>query len=372
MTPTPRPRTPGSPTPSRWALALCALLPACVQEIDKSSGKVAPLSFKVDIAGEVGTPDAPLAYSSEPQTFSLDIRAVDDAGEPATWFSGQVQLDVAPRGRLAPGQPAEVKLQDGVALGVPVALVRAHGATNIWVEDRGTDDAPGSYATGLSPTIHVAHPTLRQINETDIPDSSPLDGDFVKVNGDGRTLVVTGIAVDGFYLTDLSESAGGFNAIFAHTHSRPKGVEQGSVIEDIIGTVVEFYGFTELGFPTYRVGGKLENLVPLALTADLVDQDLEMEKLESRLVEVRDVTVCPLGDGYASFGQWVVLVDPAGNCSTGKGGVNVVSALSAAGFDPADHVGKTLKRVTGDLRYHAAARPSWLLYTRSDADIETP
>jgi hypothetical protein len=363
--------SPPAVSPKAHLAALALLLaPACVQEIDKSTGKVAPLSFKVELVGDVGSADEPLPYSSAPRQFTLDIRAVDDAGEPATWFSGEVQLDVAPRGRLAPGQPTTVTLKDGEARGVPVSVVRAHGATNIWVEDRGTDDAPGSYATGLSPTIHVAHPTLREINETEIHASSPLNGDFVKVNTEGRTLVVTGIAVDGFYVTDTSESSGAFNAIFAHTHSRPKGVEQGSVIEEIIGTVVEFYGFTELGFPTYRVGGKVDDLVPVQLTASLVAQDLEMEKLESRLVEVRDVTVCPLGDGYASFGQWVVLLDPAGNCSTGKGGVNVVSALSATGFDPANHVGARLKRITGDLRYHAAARPSWLLYTRGDEDIQ--
>jgi hypothetical protein len=342
---------------------------ACVQEIDKSTGKVAPLTFKVAIEGEAGTEKNPLPYSSTGRQFVLDVRAVDDAGEPATWFSGQVYLDVAPRGRLAQGQSNTITIKDGQALGVPVEVVRAHGATNIWVEDRGSEDAPGSYATGLSPTIHVAHPTLREINETDIPASSPLDGDFVKVNAEGRTLVVTGIAVDGFYLTDLSDMTAGYNAIFAHTHSRPKGIEQGSVIEEIIGTVVEFYGFTELGFPTYRVGGKLSNLVPFEITGDLVDDDQAMEKLESRLVEVRDVTVCPLGDGYATFGQWVVLVDPAGNCNNGQGGVNVVSALSATGFDPADHVGGKL-HIVGDLRYHAAARPSWLLYTRTDDDIE--
>jgi len=360
--------TPKSPV---VALALVAVTgSACVQEIDKSTGKVAPLTFKVEIVGEVGSEKEPLTYSSTGRQFVLDIHAVDDEGEPATWFSGQVQLDVAPRGRLAPSQPSSVTLKDGEALGVPVEVMRAHGATNIWVGERGSSDKPGSYATGLSPTIHVAHPSLREINETDIPASSPLDGDFVKVNAEGRTLVVTGIAVDGFYLTDLSDMAAGFNAIFAHTHSRPKGIEQGSVIEEIIGTVVEFYGFTELGFPTYRVGGKLSNLVPEVLTGTLVDDDVEMEKLESRLVEVRDVTVCPLGDGYATFGQWVVLVDPTGNCNSGKGGVNVVSALSATGFDPADHAGGKLARITGDLRYHAAARPSWLLYTRGDDDIE--
>lgn len=350
--------------------AAAVLLAGCVQEIDKSSGKVAPLTFKVEIAEDVGRKDAPLPYASEPRTFTLDIRAVDDQGEPATWFEGEVFLDLAPRGRLAPGQPNRVRLVAGEALGVPVQTLRIHGDTSLWVEDRGEEGAPGSYATGLSPTIHVAHPTLTQINETADPRTSALDGDFVVVNTKGRTMVVTGIAVDGFYLTDLSEETESYNAIFAHTHSRPRGVEQGSVITEIIGTVVEFYGFTELGFPTYKVGGKLENFAPVVLTPELVAQDTEMEKIESRLVEVRDVTVCPLGEGYASFGQWTVLLDPAGNCTSGEGGITVVSALSATGFDPAKNVGATLKRVTGDLRFHVAARPSWLMYTRSDADIE--
>src|SRR5262245_27282681 len=97
------------------ALALALLAAGCVQEIDKSTGKVAPLSFKVDIEGEIGSEKNPLTYTSTGQQFVLDIRAVDDQGEPATWFSGQVYLDLAPRGRLAPNQSNTVTLKDGEA-----------------------------------------------------------------------------------------------------------------------------------------------------------------------------------------------------------------------------------------------------------------
>lgn len=348
--------------------ALALLLPACHVQLDKNQDTL-PLSFKVEVREPVGTAEAPLPYATTPQVFTLDVQAVDLEGQPADWFEGEVNLDVAPRGRLAQGQPRTVTITKGKAEGVVVEIHRVHGDSNIWVEDRGTADKPGSYATGLSPTIHVAHPTLHDVSETTNVAGSALDGDFVQVNTAGRRLVVTGIAVDGFYLSDIDEPTDSFNAIFAHTHSRPRGVVQGDLITEIIGTVEEFYGFTELSFPTYKVGGHLDDIPTLQLSTPLLADDLAMEKLESRLLEVRDVTVCPLGEGYSSFGQWVVIL-PGGNCNTGAGGINIVSALSATNFTPELLVGKVLKRITGDLRYHVAARPNWLLYTRGDADIE--
>ncbi len=346
-----------------------ASLLACHVQIDQNQ-ETLPLSFKVQVREAVGTVDAPLPYSTLPQTFTLDVQAVDLEGQPADWFEGEVNLDIAPRGRLAQGQPRTVTLSKGKAEGIVVNVQRVHGDSNIWVEDRGTEEKPGSYATGLSPTIHVAHPTLHDVSETTNIEGSALDGDFVQINTAGRRLVVTGLAVDGFYLSDIDEPTDSFNAIFAHTHSRPRGVVQGDLITEIIGTVEEFYGFTELGFPTYKVGGHIDPIPTLQLTPALIADDLAMEKLESRLLEVRDVTVCPLGEGYSSFGQWVVLLSPAGNCNTGEGGINIVSALSATNFTPEKLVGKVLKRITGDLRFHVAAQPNWLLYTRGDSDIE--
>jgi hypothetical protein len=354
------------------ALAACLLGPAaCKVEIDRDQDTL-PLAFKVKIREEVGSEKAPLPYSTAPRSFTLDIEAVDYQGEPADWFDGEVHLDVAPRGRLAKGSARTVTLKGGKASGVTVAVEKVHGDSNLWVEDRGTDEKPGSYATGLSPTLHVAHPTLREISETTNIENSALRGDFVHVNSKGRRLVATGIAIDGFYLTDLDEPTAAFNAIFAHTHSRPDGVQQGDLIVDIIGTVVEFYGFTELGFPTYKVGGHIDDIPAFKLTSQVLADDLAMEELESRLLELENVTVCPIGEDYHTFGQWVVLLNDEGgpgNCESGDGGITIVSALSATKFTPEPLAGKTLARITGDLRYHAAARPSWILYTRSDDDI---
>jgi hypothetical protein len=341
----------------------------CKVEIERDQDTL-PLSFKVKIKEPTGEIDAPLPYSTAPRSYTIDIQAVDFHGEPADWFEGEVYLDVAPRGRLAKGAPRTVTLKRGKASGVAVAVERVHGESNLWVEDRGSDDKPGSYATGLSPTLHVEHPTLREISETEIVETSALSGDFVRVNATNRRLVVTGVAVDGFYLTDLDEPTAAFNAIFAHTHSRPEGVQQGDQIVDIIGTVVEFYGFTELGFPTYKVKGHVDDIPIQVLDVQTVGDNPRMEELESRLVQVRDVTVCALGDDYQSFGQWVVLLDSQGSCESGSDAITIVSALSATGFTPEAHVDGTLKSITGNLRYHGAANPPWIMYTRSDDDIE--
>ncbi len=342
---------------------------ACTKIIERDQGTV-PLSFKVQVQEELGSEAQPLPYTAETRTFTLDVQAVDYQGEPAEWFDGEVYLDIAPRGRLVTGQARTITLTNGRADGVSVSVHRVHGDSSIWVEDRGTDAEPGTFATGLTPTLWVAHPTLSEVSETTNIATSALQGDFVRVNTTGRRLVATGIAVDGFYVTDLDDPTGAFNAIFAHTHSRPRGVNEGDRITELMGTVVEFYGFTEFGFPTYKVGEQITDIPVFPITLGVVADDLEMERIESRLVEVRDVTVCPLGEGYSNFGQWVVLLDPAGDCLSGSGGITIVSALSATNFTPELLVGRVLRRITGNLRYHVAARPSWIIYTRRDEDIE--
>lgn len=357
-------------TASLSCLVVLGVVTGCHVTIEREQNTL-PLSFKVEISEEVGTEQDPLPYVTEPRTFTIDVQAVDLKGQPADWFEGEVFLDLAPRGRLATGQARTLTLKKGKAENVVVGIQGVHGASNIWVEDRGSDAEPGSYATGLSPTLHVTHPTLYDVSQTTNIATSALNGDFVQINTAGRRLIVSGIAVDGFYITDLDEPTQAFNAIFARTFSRPRGVETGDLITEIVGTVEEFFGFTQLSFPTYKVGDNINEIAALQLTPAMVADDLEMEKLESRLLEVRDVTVCPLGDTYAQFGQWVVLLDPAGDCVNGTGGITVVSALSATMFTPETLVGQVLPRITGNLRYHVAATPSWILYTRSDDDIQT-
>jgi hypothetical protein len=334
-----------------------------------------PLTFEVQVVdGGVGTAQAPLPFSHTPFTLTLDVAAIDKDGAPAGWFDGRLHLRVAPRGKLADGQSEWIDVVGGVAHGVPVMIQDLHNEANIWVESVGTDAAPGNYATGLSPDLWAANPTIRNVQEV-TPDpvlptweTSALEGEFVIIDLTDRTAVVTGVTNDGCYVTDTTEPGLSYSSIYVYNFSRPE-VEVGDRIVSLSGTADEFFGFTELSFPSWKADGTAAVPSPVVIDALNVDDDNALEAYESALVEVQDVEVCPVGADFYTYGQWTVLVDPAASCAGATGLVNVVSAFTAAEFDPAAHVGETLPIVRGNLRYHSSAAPSWMIYVRSAEDI---
>ncbi|HUT79398.1 MAG TPA: hypothetical protein VM285_16995 [Polyangia bacterium] len=358
-------------TNRRGPLALAAAVAGlaalgCVREVDVDlSG---PLSFEVAlVGGDAGTPEEPLAFTKEPRILTIDVRAVDEGGATAEWFDGRVHLDIRPRGAISIGFSPWFDVVGGVATAVPVQVERVHSSASLWVEDIG-EDGLGSYSTGLSPDLYFRNPTIRNCQESDIHLTSALRGDFVDIDLEGRTAVVTGTARDGFYLTDISEPEFLYSSIYVYTFSRPE-LEIGSRVTRLRGTVDEFYGFTELSFPSWKTEGTAAVPEPVAIDSANDGLDSALEPFESSLVEVRDVTVCPVGESFATYGQWAVLVDPAGNCETGDGAINVVSTYTVPDVDPATLAGQTVGRVTGNLRYHMAAVPGWIVYARGPEDI---
>ena len=337
-----------------------------------------PLSFDVRIVdGGAGTEEAPLPFSHTPFTLAIDVDAVDLDGTPATWFDGTLHLRVEPHGKLAEDQPETFEMTGGSARGVPVRLYDAHNVANIWVESVGTDDAPGNYATGLSQEIWAANPTIRNVQEV-TPDpvlqtwlTSALAGEFVIIDLTGKIVVVTGVTNDGCYVTDTNELDFEYSSIYVYNFSRPE-VVVGDRVVSLSGTADEFFGFTELSFPSWKVDGTAEVPAPVVIDALNVDDGNTLEMYESALVEVADVVVCPLGDGFYTYGQWAVLVDAGGSCGGTEGLINVVSAFTDMSFVPEDHVGETLSLVRGNLRFHSSADPPWMIYVRSPDDIVAP
>lgn len=355
-------------------LLLAAVLAAgCERTIPAADD--GPLTFGVSVtAGEIGTAGAPIPFSHDPFSLTLSVRAVDRDGEPATWFSGPLRLRLAPYGKLVDGQAATAQMTDGAADGVALQMYDLHGVSSVWVENAGTADEPGNWATGLSPGIHAADPTIRNVQEVTPSDTLPtwetsaLAGDFVRIDLAGRTAVVTGVFSDGCFVTDTSEPGLSYGSIYVYNHSRPD-VEVGDRVVSLSGTADEFFGFTELSFPSWRVEGAADVPAPVLVDASNVDDGNLLETYESALVEARDVVVCPTDESYAAFGQWTVLVNPASGCADATGKITVVSASTASGFDPALHEGATLAAVRGNLRYHQAADPPWMIYVRSMEDI---
>jgi hypothetical protein len=343
---------------------------ACRQEIARGEER-GPTSFRLEPAqgdqfGEIGDP---LPFSSA-MAFTFDISALDHDGEVATWFDGDVRIAVNPVGDLASGQPEWITLQNGRVDDVQIQIAGVHGQAAIWVEDIGTPDEPGSYATGASPKLLVGNPTIRNLQETDNHRVSPLAGDYVTLDVEDRDVVVTAVTNDGFYASDKGDPEWG--GVFVFTHSRARGVDVGDRVTNLSGTAEDFYGFTELGFPSWLTKGTSELPPPALLSAATVADDAAMEPYEGGLVEVRDVTVCQPGTDFATFGQWVVLLDANGNCDSGEGAITIVSAFTVDWFDPYEHVGEAVVRITGNLRYHSSATPTWLLLPRGNDDMQLP
>lgn len=350
------------------ALVVAWLLASgCRQMIERTPDR-GPTSFKVEVVqGQTGEIGDPLVFAAQ-LDFTLDITATDHEGAIAEWFDGDVHLDVNPVGDLAETQAEWIGLQDGIARDVPVSISGVHGQAAIWVEDIGDAEAPGSYATGASPRLHVGDPTIADLQITDNHRVSPLAGDFVDIELDGRDVVVTSVTNDGFYISD--KGAPMYGGLFVFTHSRARGVDQGDRVVQLAGTAEDFYGFTELSFPSWQVAGSSALPTPLPIDAAMVADDATMEPLESGFVEVRNVRVCQPGADFQAFGQWVVLLDGTGNCETPEGAITIVSAFTVEWLDPNDHVGATISRITGNLRYHSSAEPPWIIRPRDNDDVE--
>lgn len=355
------------------AIAACALAAAFVAascEVDLGKVVDGPLTFQVVAAGgDWGSEAHPLEFASDEMTLTVSVRALDQNGEP-TRVDGDVHINVAPTGKLIKGQRPWITLKNGVAKNVPIGLKNIHGKSFIWIEDTGPDDEhPGSYATGLSDPIWVRYPTIRNMQETDNILSSPLKGDFVEIEIGERTLIVTGVTADGFYVTDVGEQDDVFNAVFVFSFSRPRDTRVGDRLSQLSGIADEYYGFTELSFPSWIVAERgFDPPPPVTLTAEMVADGDAMETYESRLVEAFDAVVCPITEDFETYGQWAVAL-PGGSCS-GDGAVNVISQGAAPGFDPTEHVGDAIAVLRGNLRFHQSASPQWMIYPRDEDDLD--
>ena len=151
----------------------------------------------------------------------------------------------------------------------------------------------------------------------------------------------------------------------------------------------EFFGFTEMSFPTFkpkrsRSGAVLVDLSrippPKDITAflDAVAEaegdaaaaavaEEELEKHESSLVTVTDVAVAEFDENDYSFVehyQFPLQRD-------GGGAFIMATTLSTAPtFSPIASKGVALARVTGVLKQHRSSRPStWILVPRDIDDI---
>ncbi len=370
-------------------IAAFAIAPAgCTAGFGQAPGAS---SIRVQVVqGDVGTATKRLPITFTDATrFTVRIEALGADGKPDGKFSGFVRLSTKPGTifQMAGGgvRGRNVQLSGGVAEGVVVDLVATYGDSRIWAEDVGyapsgadkprcsdgvdndndglvdfptdpgcafaDDDTenPGGFATGASETLFFQYPRIADVRGVGQGGAAtPFPKEQVQIdtgydrgeNKFNHSLVVTRIASDGFYVTDIDDPRG-YTSIFAYTFNPPARLGVCDRLVTLSGTAVDFFGFTELSFPAWSVeervckknGDALECNRPcfvpeprvLALTdlANLKEKlraSASLVRVESKGdVEVRIAQHFGKGDAPKDGGQYS-FTNEASNCDFNRNG----------------------------------------------------
>ncbi|WP_437500483.1 hypothetical protein [Sorangium sp. So ce1099] len=391
-------------------------------------------------------------------TWDFRVEARDPAGRRAP-FDGMVRLSVEP-GAVIDVEAAEegiavgrnIRLRGGVAVGA-VHVTAVYGPARLWAEDIGyqpagrdgrdqpvcangaNDDAPGdvlidfpadpgcafadddteeggSFNAGASEPVAYALP--RVVDVQGGGSATPYAFEGIQINTAApQEVVVTRVARDGFYVTDLSGQDTGFNHLFAFNFNTPANMRVCDRLDYLAGTVNEFFGFTELSFPSYEIAPFQEGTAcpvpePRVLDGRTIADATAMERLESGLVRVEAVHIsknfgpkpardnvfgpdqsnCDLsGDGQIDFenpaeGRCANACSRDPECSewtgySARGNYKVTDGSSmiqiqtgtVSDFDPTSHRGRELGAVTGTLRNFSGGSLNWTIEARCPDDL---
>src|SRR6185295_6650526 len=125
--------------------------------------------------------------------------------------------------------------------------------------------------------------------------ATPYPFEAVEVNTAApEHVVVTRVASDGFYVTDIlgSEMLNGYNSVFAFNFSTPPGMRVCDRVTLLSGTANDFFGFTELSFPSYQLTFPIagtdscEVPDPTVIEPATISDPVAMQKLQSSLVRL--------------------------------------------------------------------------------------
>ncbi len=398
-------------------------------------------------------PDAPLPANrgdrDETWEFTIEARNADGTRAP---FDGVVRLSVEPGAVMGVGGEdalgRNIRVRDGRARGV-ATVTAIYGPTRLWVEDlgylpaepgkqpacaNGQDDEDdvlvdfpadpgcafadddteqgGTFVAGVSAPVEYALPRVADIQGYASETPYPFEGIHVNTAAPQR-VVVTRVASDGFYVTDLTGAGEGYNHLFAFNFNTPPRMRVCDRVEYLAGTVNEFFGFTELSFPSYRLdflfeGEECEIPEPIVLDPPTIHDPIAMERVESGLVRIEgyhiasnfgpkpainnvflpDQSNCDLnGDGQIDYdspkeaacsnacsgdpecAEWTGY-SARGNYKASSGSTMMqINTGTVGGFDPTSHKGEELASVTGTLRNFSGGSLNWTIETRCSDDL---
>ncbi len=356
-------------------------------------------SFAVSFAPgtDTGAPDRPLAAADE-YRFTITVEARDRWGDRASDFNGIAELSTlgatlrsAKRITFVNGVagPLEVRLAYAYRLERIAVTAVSDEKTMIGAREVRLPTGP----VGVSGPICLPYPRVADVqkNHGGAADAGlsrlekrnlTIRGRYDPAGNSFGDLVVVAAIEGGFYLADPDCSD--YCGLYLYTYSTPyvddagerSPLRPGMLIREVNGSVFEFFGFTELSFPTFvpkrdEQGRILVDPEAVPAPRDITEcvngaDDECLEGAESSLVTVTDLTVSDFDEsdeGWLTYGQFPL--------ETAQGGIVLAQTASTVpSFKPEAMKGRRLTHLTGLLRQHTSARPvTWIVVPRDSDDI---
>jgi hypothetical protein len=459
--------------------AAAAVASSCSSQSEPNLG---PSTFVVGIQSVNGkalpAANAPLPPNDgiNPDKWAFTIDAMSPTGVPES-FNGYVRLTVEPGTVLSVTgsgvQDRNILVVNGHASGV-ADLLSVYGPSRLWVEDLGylpaapgkvpacsngiddnhngltdfpsdpgcyyaDDDSEdgGTYAAGVSPIVLYSLPTIADVRGADGA-RTPYPNEGVSILASSpEKLIVTRVSSGGFFVTDVNatQMKNGKNSLFAFNFSTPPGMAVCDQIYALSGTANDFYGYTQLGFPSWGnthvdvdAGPGCEVPDPIVLAPNLFNTmpgKTVVAKLlypyESSLVRITGVQIAKYigstpvkngnpapgssncdfnGDGQIDYteiapacpadsceGTCAINCDADPDCSEWSDfsarneiKVSVPGTLSmikinvgtVSTFDPVANAGKMIDVVTGTLTEFSGGDLNWTIEARCEDDLVCP
>jgi len=345
----------------------------------------------------------PLVSVDRDQLFYMaQVQAMDANGVAFPDYQGTANVYIQFEGSVTPTRGALIPplatlpFKNGRAC-LSLPLPPAFNETTIWVEDptsfvvqKGVRLPNSSFAVGASETIYRPAPLVSDVQFTSDPveQTSALNNKHVIIaNGaGGAPMIVTYVSTNYFTVTDLGAPGVDhpWGSIELYTYSQPFGIQVGSIVSHLNGSVQNFLGLPELNFPVWT----LENNVPGSIAQPnphrILHSDIPnilgaMAPYKSGPVSlVSDATdtwvVCALRGSnlasYQKYGEWLV-AGPTSDCSSFNETLDVVTTASIPNFDPIANSGKKICRLDGILTVVVPAPHVnlWTVTPRNQTDL---
>ena len=351
-------------------------------------------AFQIEFADDfdLGTPEHRIDNPEGGIVTTINITALGYDKKPLSSYTGEVEIGMLYGEN---GDVARITLENGYAENVPVKMRNCLDYDRVVVQEVKKHEGEETYEPtgkiGVSPVFYTTVATISAIQGTvKGAKGNPSAFNNRNLTLKDRQMVVIAVIEGGFYLHEVGVED--YSSIYMYTYSTPyvdDNVDEtvslpvGALIESANGSVFEFFGFTEMSFPTFhpvyeKKDGKKTVKVDTSLIpepkdiGDILNDSNEMEKREASLVTVKNVSVAWFNENDNSFIEYSQFpLETSSGATIMAQTLYTAPLFNAIAEKPEEGNTTHHYNFTGILKQHTSARPStWILVPRDMNDIE--